>query len=200
MYLPRDLSTLWRSLRDSRVIEDRTTGRDELPVSKQIILRLSAQVIDPLSASKVIIFITHDGGEEDFCAPLVVFCCLEFRSMMVPQVQLSCYLCSILLCCRSNPTSIQYPIRREARVERQECSWSSWLKTKRVTKEVSSLAFYVVIFFPRDKPCRMCHCLWEQHQILKGGVGWGANTAQVVGWLTTNNFGSVVKELRNQPG
>lgn len=159
MYLPRDLSTLWRSLRDSRVIEDRTTGRDELPVSKQIILRLSAQVIDPLSASKVIIFITHDGGEEDFCAPLVVFCCLEFRSMMVPQVQLSCYLCSILLCCRSNPTSIQYPIRREARVERQECSWSSWLKTKRVTKEVSSLAFYVVIFFPRDKPWTYAGCV-----------------------------------------
>lgn len=159
MYLPRDLCTLWRSLRDSRVIEDRTTGRDELPVSKQIILRLSAQVIDPLSASKVIIFITHDGGEEDFCAPLVVFCCLEFRSMMVPQVQLSCYLCSILLCCRSNPTSIQYPIRREARVERQECSWSSWLKTKRVTKEVSSLAFYVVIFFPRDKPWTYAGCV-----------------------------------------
>lgn len=117
MYLPRDLSTLWRSLRDSRVIEDRTTGRDELPVSKQIILRLSAQVIDPLSASKVIIFITHDGGEEDFCAPLVVFCCLEFRSMMVPQVQLSCYLCSILtlLSIKSNKHTISHPQRGKSR-------------------------------------------------------------------------------------
>lgn len=44
----------------------------------------------------------------------------------------------------------------------------------------------------------MCHCLWL-HQILTEGWRWlGANTARVVGWLTTNNSGPVVKERQSQ--
>jgi hypothetical protein len=144
-----------------------------------------------LKCDTVIIFITHDGGEEDSFAPVVVFCCLEFLSMMVPQVQLSCCLpasyydvvCQIqqavnICICTSTEAEALMTIVTQDEGRHRSISLAFCLE-----QFSSEERLHGVYHTSSNHGFRMCHCLWEQRQILtKRWRGLGAKTVRG-GWL-----------------